>query len=144
MRPQTFTAFLWAISVLVLQPVANASTLTDGVYTIRSQKGFYILSNNTTPGNLVDFGNHSMDAKYNPYRNDEPLRMQKEPQDWYLDSTSTTGYFEIESPVMGHQEKAYAIKTPDDTPFTPTNSRGFVYGATVTLPDINNPCSATS
>lgn len=24
------------------------------------------------------------------------------------------GYYDIESPVMGHQEKAYAIKSPDD------------------------------
>ncbi|KAG0289844.1 hypothetical protein BGZ96_006680 [Linnemannia gamsii] len=56
---------------------------------------------------------HSSDNIRNPYTNDEPIRMQKEYQDWYLDTTMTPGYYDIESPVMGHQEKSYAIKSPE-------------------------------
>jgi hypothetical protein len=56
---------------------------------------------------------HSMDTRRNPYTNGEPIRMQKEFQDWYLDTTTTAGYYDIESPVMGHQERSYAIKSPE-------------------------------
>ncbi|KAG0204649.1 hypothetical protein BGX33_008370 [Mortierella sp. NVP41] len=63
--------------------------------------------------NLFLTVDHSTDTRRNPYMNDEPVRMQEERQDWYLDSAATEGYFDIESPVMGHGEKAYAIKSPD-------------------------------
>ncbi|KAG0282546.1 hypothetical protein BGZ97_008943, partial [Linnemannia gamsii] len=131
-----------------------AGRLSDGVYTIRSQQGFYLVDNKSTPGELVNLRSgsaasssptaqwtvvqnkaasnpnlfsiqnlqsslylsldHSSDTRRNPYTNDEPIRMQKEYQDWYLDTTTDAGYYNIESPVMGHQEKAYAIKSPDE------------------------------
>ncbi|KAF9906636.1 hypothetical protein EC991_000437 [Linnemannia zychae] len=83
---------------------------------------------------------HSMDTKRNPYTNEEPVRVQQEPQDWYLDSTTTAGYYDIESPVMGHQEKAYAIKSPEgdegeggltlqDVGALPSTHRGWLFEA---------------
>ncbi|KAG0270936.1 hypothetical protein BGZ95_001346 [Linnemannia exigua] len=82
--------------------VQNKEASSSNLFSIRNRHSNLFLS--------LD---HSMDTKRNPYRDDEPVRLQKEYQDWYLDSTETAGYYDIESPVMGHQEKAYAIKSPE-------------------------------
>ncbi|KAG9061960.1 hypothetical protein KI688_006677 [Linnemannia hyalina] len=83
--------------------VQNKTASNPNMFSIQNRKSNLFLS--------LD---HSKDTGRNPYRNGEPVRMQQEYQVWFLDATETVGYYIIESPVMGHQEKAYAIKSPDE------------------------------
>ncbi|KAF9133732.1 hypothetical protein BGW39_009089 [Mortierella sp. 14UC] len=101
----------------VRDPTAAASSLPHAQWAVVQNKrasnpNMFSIQNRHS--NLFLSLDHSMDARRNPYTNEEPVRLQKEPQDWYLDSVTTAGYYDIESPVMGHQEKAYAIKSPED------------------------------
>ncbi|KAF9148580.1 hypothetical protein BG015_009674 [Linnemannia schmuckeri] len=174
MKSSTIVAILSAISALSIHFCVAASRLTDGIYTIRSSQGSYLVDNKATPGDMVEFSrstavssspaaqwtvaqnkaasnpnlfsiqnrqsnlylslDHSMDTRRNPYTNDEPVKMQKERHDWYLDTTAVAGYYDIESPVMGHQEKAYAIKTPDEGDAAQREDRGLTLKAVGELP----------
>lgn len=166
-------SILSMISVLATNSCVIANHLSNGVYAIRSQQGFYLVDNKSIPGELVTFSresaassspvaqwtvvqskasnpnlfsiqnrqsnlylslDHSSDNRRNPYTNDEPIRMQREYQDWYLDTTTTPGYYDIESPVMGHQEKSYAIKSPDKSDVEQGEERGLSLKAVDELP----------
>lgn len=174
MKYPTIFSIFSTISALAVLSSVTASRLTDGIYTIRSSQGSFLVDNKATPGDKVEFSrdttvttspiaqwtvvknkaasnpnlfsiqnrqsslylslDHSTDTRRNPYTNDEPVRMQKEYQDWYLDSTAAAGYYNIESPVMGHQEKAYAIKSPDEGDSDQGEDRGLTLKAVGELP----------